>query len=124
MPFDLETQRYSESQPLQLIGQFPERNLATGEVIYLATRGFQIGISTLRSVYIGGETFDATVAVNDPAGKPVATPLKLEIFEMIPAARGLPAGERLVETYEAKSDEKTGKALRNRPSELRNRAGT
>ncbi len=108
--FDLETKRYSESQPLQLVGQFPERNLATGEVIYLATRGFQIGVSTLRKVYIGGETFDATLAVTDPAGKPVGTALKLEIFEMIPAARGLPAGERLVETYEAKSDGKTGKA--------------
>ncbi len=108
--FDLETQRYSESQPLQLIGRYTERNLATGEVIHLATRGFQIGVSTLRNVYIAGETFDATLAVNDPAGKPVGTALKLEVFEMTPAARGLPAGERLVETYEAKSEEKTGKA--------------
>src|SRR5262245_18032425 len=108
--FDLETQRYSESQPLQLVANYAERNLATGEVIYLATRGFQIGVSTLRNVYISGETFDATLAVNDPAGKPVGTALKLEVFEMTPAARGLPAGERLVETYEAKSDEKTGKA--------------
>ncbi len=108
--FDLETQRHSESQPLQLVGQFPERNLATGEVIYLATRGFQIGVSTVRNVYINGETFDATLAVSDAAGKPVGTALKLEVFEMIPAARGLPAGERLVETFETKSEEKTGKA--------------
>ncbi len=108
--FDLETQRYSESQPLQLVAQFPERNLMTGETIYLATRGFEVGVSTLRPVYIAGETFDATVAVRDPAGKPVGTALKFEVFEMTPAARGLPAGERLVQTHEAKSEEKTGQA--------------
>ncbi len=108
--FDLETQRYSESQPLALLAQYPERNLATGETIYLATRGFLIGVSTLRNVYIAGETFDATLAVNDPAGKPVGVALKLEVFEQIAAARGRPAGERLVQTYEAKSEEKTGKA--------------
>jgi uncharacterized protein YfaS (alpha-2-macroglobulin family)/outer membrane protein assembly factor BamD (BamD/ComL family) len=108
--FDLETQRYSESQPLQLVAQFPERNLMTGDTIYLATRGFEIGVSTLRPVYIAGETFDATVAVRDPAGKPVGTALTFEVFEVTPAARGLPAGERLVQTHEAKSEEKTGQA--------------
>src|SRR4029077_2031973 len=108
--FDLETQRYSESQPLALVAQYAERNLQTGDTIYLATRGFQIGVSTLRNVYIAGETFDATLAVNDPAGKPVGVGLKFEVFEMTPAARGLPAGERLVQTFEAKSEEKTGHA--------------
>ncbi|MBI3866706.1 MAG: tetratricopeptide repeat protein, partial [Planctomycetia bacterium] len=108
--FDLETQRYSESQPLQLVAQYAERNLVTGEVVYLATRGFEVGVSTLRPVYIAGETFDATVAVRDPAGKPVGAALKFEVFEMTPAARGLPAGEKLVQTHEAKSEEKSGQA--------------
>ena len=54
-------------------------------------RGFEIGVSTLRPVYIAGETFDATVAVRDPAGKPVGTALKFEVFEMTSALRGLPA---------------------------------
>lgn len=108
--FDLETQRYSESQPLALVGQYPERNLATGETVFLATRGFEIGVSTVRRVYIAGETFDASLAVKDPAGKPVAVPIKLEVFELTPAVRGLPAGERLVQTHEIKSDEKEGQA--------------
>lgn len=108
--FDLETQRYSESQPLQLVAQYAERNLVTGDTLYLATRGFEIAVTTLRPVYIAGETFDATVAVRDPAGKPVGVALKLEVFEMIPALRGLPAGEKLVQTHEAKAEEKTGQA--------------
>jgi alpha-2-macroglobulin len=108
--FDLETQRYSESQPLQLVAQYPERNLVAGETLYLSTRGFQVGVSAIRSVYIAGETFDATVAVHDPAGKPVAVPLKFEVFEQTPALRGMPAGEKLVQTHELKSDEKTGQA--------------
>lgn len=108
--FDLETQRYSESQPLQLVAQYTERNLVTGDTIYLATRGFEVGISTLRPVYIAGETFDATVAVRDPAGKPVGTALKFEVFEITPATRGLPAGEKLIQTHEAKSEEKSGQA--------------
>lgn len=106
--FDLPTQRYSESQPLALVAQFGERNLATGETIHLATRGFQIGVSTLRNVYVAGETFDAVVAVTDPAGKPLGAALKLDVLEQTPAARGLPAGERLVQTHEIKADEKTG----------------
>ena len=59
--------------PVQLVANFPERNLATGETIFLATRGFEIGIKTIRDVYVTGETFDAVVSVRDPAGKPVAT---------------------------------------------------
>ncbi|MFN0050915.1 MAG: MG2 domain-containing protein, partial [Planctomycetales bacterium] len=108
--FDLATQRYSESQPLTLTALYPERNLQTGETVFLATRGFQVAVSALRSVYLVRETFDASIAVTDPAGKPVGTALKLEVFEQTPAARGLPAGERLIQTLDAKSDEKTGQA--------------
>ena len=39
----------------------------------------------MRKVYLGGETFDANVTVTDPADKPVAVPLKLEILEKVTA---------------------------------------
>lgn len=104
--FKFETAKYSESQPLPLYVDYPERSLATGETIFLATRAFGIGVATLRSVYITGETFDATVAVTDPAGKPVGTKLKLEVFErtVVDGKRG----EKLIATHEVTSDEKTG----------------
>ena len=104
--FDLPTQRYSEAQPVQLVANFPERNLATGETIFLATRGFEIGIKTIRDVYVTGETFDAVVSVRDPAGKPVATDLKFEILEVTHTATG--QGESRLSTHELKSDDKSG----------------
>lgn len=106
--FDLPTQRYSETQPLQLIAQYPERNLATGAVVQLATRGFQIGLSTLRPVYIAGETFDLSLNVSDPAGKPVAADLKVDVIQQFTVLPGR-TGERLAETHELKVDAKTGK---------------
>lgn len=106
--FELETQRYSESQPLPLIAQYPERNLQAAETVFLATRGFQISVSAKRSVYLVGETFDASIAVLDAAGKPIGTDLKVEVLEQTPALHGRPAGERLIQTFEGKADEKTG----------------
>ncbi|MBS0264090.1 MAG: tetratricopeptide repeat protein [Planctomycetes bacterium] len=106
--FDLETQRFSESQAVALMAHFPERNLTAGETAYVATRGFEIGLTTLRSVYISGETFDVTALVRDPAGKTVETPLKLEVLESLPPRRGLPAGERLVQTLSGRSDAAAG----------------
>jgi TolA-binding protein len=104
--FEFETRKYSESRPVPFYVEYPERSLATGETIFLATRAFGIGVSTLRKVYIAGETFDAKLVVTDPAGKPVGTKLKLEVFErtLVDGKRG----EKLIETHEVTSDEKTG----------------
>lgn len=104
--FDLPTQRYSEAQPVQLVASFPERNLATGETIFLATRGFEIGIKTIRDVYVTGETFDATVSVRDPAGKPVAADLKFEVLEVTQTATG--TGELRISEKDLKADAKSG----------------
>lgn len=105
--FSFDTSRYSESQPLVLTVQHPERNLSAQETVYVATRGFAVSVSTQRPVFIAGETFDVTASVADPSSKPVETPLKLEVFEetRLHGERG----ERLVATHDLKSDDK-GKA--------------
>ncbi|MCH8829238.1 MAG: tetratricopeptide repeat protein [Planctomycetes bacterium] len=113
--FSFETTQYSESQQLALTAVYPERNIGQRATLFLATRGFAIGVKTRRSVYISGETFDAAVTVSDPAGKPVATNLKLEVFELLPASRGASApgshkGEKLINTFQIKSNKKTGEA--------------
>lgn len=107
VPFSFDTARYSESQPLILSVQHPERNLTAQETVYLATRGFVVSVSTQRPVFIAGETFDVTASVADPSSKPVETALKLEVFEetRLHGERG----ERLVATHDLKSDDK-GKA--------------
>ena len=115
--FEFETRTFNETQQLQLRVEFAERNLALVKPIHLATRGFAISTSTLREVYISGETFDVTINVSDPSGEPVATDLKLEVLERIISGdtkleRRLAgrAGERLVATHDLKSDKEDGEA--------------
>jgi len=102
--FEFPTRRFRESQELELTATFPEKNLNAATSLQLATRGFAINVSTLRQVYISGETFDATINVSDPAGEPVATDLTLEVIERT-RVNGR-RGERTVETFEIKSNEK------------------
>jgi len=104
--FEFETRRFSESQPLQLNVTFPERNLRTVESILLATRGLEIGVTTLRNVYITGETFDATFNVADAAGKSAGSDLTLDVLEQTRVDGK--QGERSIQTFEVKSDENTG----------------
>ncbi|HEX4072468.1 MAG TPA: tetratricopeptide repeat protein, partial [Planctomycetaceae bacterium] len=59
LAFEIPTRRYSESQALALTALAPEHNLRTVERVFLAARGFDIRVSTVRKVYLGGETFDA-----------------------------------------------------------------
>ena len=105
----LDTQRFSESQPLVLTVQYPSRNMTTAKTVYLATRGFDVAVSSTRDVYIAGETFDAEFRVSSPSGKPVAAELKVEVFEVTKSAGE--TGEKLVQTHEVSTDEKDGAAL-------------
>jgi uncharacterized protein YfaS (alpha-2-macroglobulin family)/outer membrane protein assembly factor BamD (BamD/ComL family) len=104
--FEFETRRFSESQALQLNVTFPERNLRTVESILLATRGLDIGVTTLRNVYIAGETFDATFNVAAAAGKSAGADLTLDVLEQTRVDGK--QGERSIQTFDVKSDEKTG----------------
>ena len=103
-----ETDQYAESQTLALQVEYPDRGLNVSEAVYLSTRGFEIAVSTLRDVYIDGETFDAAFKTADAAGDAIATGLKIEVFEET-YARGQ-RGERLVDAYEAETDEEEGEA--------------
>lgn len=103
-----ETRRFSESQPLTLTVQYPQRNLTTTKTVYLATRGFNVSVDSTRDVYIAGETFETTFAVSSPSGKPVSTDLKVEVFEQTRVKRV--TGEKLVQTHEVKSDDDSGSA--------------
>ncbi|MCA9137512.1 MAG: tetratricopeptide repeat protein [Planctomycetales bacterium] len=110
------TRRFSESSTLTINVDCPERNVRQSQVVYLATRGFSVNVTTVRSVFIAGETFDAKIKVADPAGKPVGTPLKLELFEvtknLAEASDTTTTGERLIETFEIASDSETGEVTK------------
>ncbi len=104
--FEFETEPFSESETLQLTVHYPERNLQTATSVHLVTEGFGITVSTLRKVFISGESFDVTLKLADAAGKPVASELNLEVFERTRVENK--TGERLIATHPLKSDAKTG----------------
>ena len=60
----------------------------------LASRGFSVAMSTIRPVYVAGETFETTVKTIDAEGKPTAQKLKLKVLEQTVVAGKV--GERLV----------------------------
>ncbi len=105
---EIDTQRFSESQTLQLNVQYPERGLNASNTVFLATRGFAVTASSLRDVFINGESFETLFSVADPAGNPVETDLKIEVFKQTLAAGR--QGEKLVETREEKTDADSGQA--------------
>ncbi|GAB4145397.1 MAG: hypothetical protein Tsb009_17540 [Planctomycetaceae bacterium] len=113
--FSFESSQYNESQSLNLHVTYPERGLQTNAVVVVATRGFAIDVKTRRKVYISGETFDTTIKVTDPSGRPVGTQLKLEVLELLEnsGSFGTPfdgKGEKLIATHTLKSDQETGEA--------------
>jgi uncharacterized protein YfaS (alpha-2-macroglobulin family)/tetratricopeptide (TPR) repeat protein len=114
--FEHETQQFSESQAVPITVQYPERNLGASETVFVAARGFDITVESLRDVYVNGETFDITARVRDAAGEPVATKLALQVYEQ-PKASDRPLkrserGERLVSTIDIESTKEKGEVRR------------
>ncbi|HUY89785.1 MAG TPA: tetratricopeptide repeat protein [Pirellulales bacterium] len=108
LAFKLPTREYREAQALPLVVMLPERNLQTSVNFYLATRGFTIGVGTVRPVYVSGETFEASVTTHDAEGKPIAEKLVLHVLEQTTVDGKV--GEREVERHELATDEKQGQA--------------
>ena len=53
---------------LALVDQLPERSLQITKPFFLATQGFSLSASTVRDVYLAGETFELTVNAADAEG--------------------------------------------------------
>ena len=95
--FKLPTAEFSETQPLALWVWLPERNLGTAVNFMLAAQGFSLAVSTVRPVYVAGETFEAAVVAKDAEGKPTGQKLALKVFELSTVQGKV--GERLVEEH-------------------------
>ena len=77
--------------------QLPDGNVNAQVNFVLAAQGFSIGVSTVRPVYVTGESLEATVNVRDAENKPLAQKLSLKVLERT-LVDGRP-GERLVEEF-------------------------
>lgn len=96
--FKLPTREFQETQVLPLVVTLPERNLRTAVHFVLACQGFGIELSTPRSVYLAGETFELTVKTRDAQGKPLAQKLTLSVLEKTTVQGEV--GQRLVQRQE------------------------
>ncbi len=106
--FSFPTREFLQSQTLTLEASLPLQNVETAANFYLATQGYSIELSTVRDVFLSGESFELTAKTITPEGKPAAHPLTLKVFERTTVAGK--AGERLVETHEMTTDETDGVA--------------
>ena len=84
----------------------PERNLRTAQNFFLATQGFSFSLSTVRPVFVAGETFEVTVKATDAEGKPLAQKLVLHVLERTVVDGKV--GESEVEQHELATDAKDG----------------
>ena len=95
--FKLPTREFSETQVLTLQVSLPERNLQAAVNYMLSAEGFSIALSTVRPVFVAGETFETTLKTLDAEGKPTAEKLSLKVLEQT-SVQGK-VGERLVEEH-------------------------
>jgi alpha-2-macroglobulin len=106
LEFKLPTREYRESQTLPLVVTLAERNLNTSVNFYLATQGFSIGLSTVRKVFVSGETFEVSLNTRDAEGKPIGEKLALHVLKRTMVEGKV--GEVNVEDHEVTTD-KEGK---------------
>ena len=95
--FKLPTREFSETQLLTLKVDLPERNVQAAVNYMLSAQEFAIEVSTVRPVFVAGETFETTVNTRDAEGKPVAQKLTLKVLQQTTVNGRV--GERLVEEH-------------------------
>lgn len=99
--FKLPTREFAENAEAKLTASLAERNLQAEVALLIAPREFFIELSTVRDVFVVGETFDLTVTARDVAGRPTARKLKLNVLEVTEVEGKL--GERLVEEHDVET---------------------
>lgn len=96
--FKLPTREFHETKVLPLFVRLPEEDLSTTANFMLAQQGFSIELSTMRPVFLAGETFEATAKVRDAEGKPLSQKLALKVLEVTAVEDTV--GERPVAEHE------------------------
>jgi len=104
--FKFDTREFQEDQTLQIQVRYPERSLERTTQVFLAVRGFQASVSTIRDTYLTGETFDAEVQTRDPAGKPLGQNMTLTVLRQEIVQGEL--RETQLQELPVKTDPKTG----------------
>jgi tetratricopeptide (TPR) repeat protein len=105
--FEFPTEGFAEEQALQLAARLPQDNVAAAAAIMLAIRGFEIGLTTTRDVYLDAESFQLQVVTTDAQGEPTGQSLSATIIKQVET--GGRVTEREVERKPVATDAKTGR---------------
>ena len=104
--FKLPTREFRETQVLPLVVTLAERNLTATQNFFLSTTGFSLSVSTVRPIYVSGETFEATVKAVDAEGKPLSQKVTLKVLQQNTVEGKV--GETEIEKHELTTDKKDG----------------
>jgi hypothetical protein len=99
--FKLATRELAESQIVPLYVELPERNLATARNFVLATQGFSLRVSTVRDLYLSGDTFEAAIKAVDAEGQPLQQKLTLRVVQQTTVEGRV--GEQVVQSHEVET---------------------
>ncbi len=77
------TEGFAEEQTLRLAARLPQDNVAETAAVRLAVRGFEIGLSTTRDVYLDGESFALQVVTTDAQGEPIGESLSAALVKRV-----------------------------------------
>ncbi|GAK57091.1 alpha-2-macroglobulin-like [Candidatus Vecturithrix granuli] len=79
--FSFSTRDFAESQPITLTARLDDEHVQIAKTVWLATRGFDCTVNTLRNVYLVNEDIEVKVAAADPAGNAVQETFTLGVFK-------------------------------------------
>jgi alpha-2-macroglobulin len=106
---EFSTEGFAEEQSLKLAAQLPQDNVSATATVRLAVRGFEIGLSTTRDVYLDGESFALQVVTTDAQGQPIGEPLSAALIKQVTTEGRVT--EREVQRQPVVTDPKTGRGL-------------
>ncbi len=81
LTFSFSTRDFAENQPITLNARLDDEHVQTAKTVWLATRGFDCTVSTLRNVYLVNEDIEVKVAALDPVGNAMQETLILGVFK-------------------------------------------
>jgi uncharacterized protein YfaS (alpha-2-macroglobulin family)/TolA-binding protein len=106
-PFEFPTEGFAEEQALGIVARLPGDNVGIRGSVMLAVRGFEISLTTPRSVYLDGETFALAVKTTDALGKPAGQALEVAVLKKVTRPGGSMI-ERQVSKAPLSTDKATG----------------
>ncbi len=80
---EFSTEGFAEEQTLGLAARLPQDNVSASAAVRLAVRGFEIGLSTTRDVYLDGESFALQVVTTDAQGQPIGESLSATLVKQV-----------------------------------------